>query len=111
MSLYGRAYDIIKCPVDVNFESEDDIMRNLKKITVYEVKSTNKYDYRNGFKGYFFDLTTAELLVAQSLKEQFRFAFVDTRKEEYLEMRLEELFSNAKRVYPKWAITLRGNRV
>lgn len=104
--LYGRAYDLVKCPKNIDFASEKDLRRNLKGIIVYEVKATKKADFSKGIKGYFFDLTTAELLVAQSLGNQFKFAFVDTVRGSYREMGLKELFSNAKKIYPKWAITL-----
>ena len=56
------------------------------------------------FSKYFFDLTTAELLVAQSLKKYFKFIFVNTVTEQYVEYSLSEIFAKAKGIYPKWAI-------
>jgi hypothetical protein len=59
---------------------------------------------KKDFSGYFFDLTTAELLVAQSLKNYFKFAFVNTVTKEYMEMTLNQVFAKSKGIYPKWAI-------
>jgi hypothetical protein len=73
-------------------------------ITIYEIKSTNRTKMGPDFKGYFFNLTTAELLVAQSLGTQFRFAFVNILTEDYADLSLNELFGKAKAIYPAWHI-------
>jgi len=57
------------------------------------------------FGGYFFDLTTAELLVAQSLGKRYRFAFVNTLTQTWIDMSVNDIFARARRIYPKWAIT------
>ena len=104
MVIYGKAYDAIKCKKKVDFSSEKDISDNLDAITVYEVKSTNRENLKSDLSGYFFDLTTAELLVAQSLKNHFKFAFVNTITKQYQEFTLNEVFAKSKGIYPKWAI-------
>lgn len=104
MVIYGNAYDIIRCRKKIDFDNEKEIEDKLDAISVYEIKSTNRKDMKRDFSGYFFDLTTAELLVAQSLKEHFKFAFVNTITEEYLELSLNEVFAKSKGIYPKWAI-------
>ena len=63
-------------------------------------KSATKAD----FGGYFFDLTTAELLVAQSLGDRYRFAFVNTISKTWIDMSLNDIFARARKIYPKWAI-------
>ncbi|MDV3278321.1 MAG: hypothetical protein LYZ69_07630 [Nitrososphaerales archaeon] len=104
--LYGKAFDLVNCKTEVDFLSEDIINSNLESIKVYEIKSTNRKNVPVDFAGYFFDLTTAELLVAQSLGNQYKFAFVNTVRGNYLEMTLQELFARARKIYPKWAVLL-----
>jgi fumarate hydratase class II len=55
-------------------------------------------------KGYLFNITAAELLVAQSLGQQFRFVFVNTLSGEYQEMSLNEVFARSRAMYPAWHI-------
>jgi len=104
MVIYGNAYDLIRCSKKIDFSDENDIEKDFDKITVYEIKSTNRRDIKKNFSGYFFDLTTAELLVAQNLKKRFKFAFVNTITKQYKEMSLNEVFAKSKGIYPKWAI-------
>jgi hypothetical protein len=104
MIIYGNAFDLIRSKKEIDFTNEFDIEKNLKSITVYEVKSTQQQNMKKDFSGYFFDLTTAELLVAQSLKNYFKFAFVNTVTKEYMEMTLNQVFAKSKGIYPKWAI-------
>ena len=103
MVLYGQAYDAVKCKKKIDFSDVSDIVNKLDSITVYEIKSTNR-KMQKDFKNYFFDLTTAELLVAQSLKDKFKFAFVNTTTGTFLELTLNQVFAKAKSIYPKWAI-------
>jgi hypothetical protein len=70
-----------------------------------KIKSTSKPDTKSGFSGYFFDLTTAELLVAQSLGDRYRFAFVNTISHEWIDMALSDIISKTRKIYPKWAIS------
>lgn len=104
--LYGNAFDVVRSANKIDYKNIEDIRRNLESITIYEVKSTNKANLPKDFKGYFFDLTTAELLVAQSLGKHFRFAFVNTVNGNYVETDVRGLLATASRIYPKWAITL-----
>ena len=43
--------------------------------------------------------------MAQSLGEQYRFAFVNTITKAHVELTLNELFARARKIYPKWAVT------
>ena len=104
MVIYGNAYDLVRCTKKINFLDEKDVEKNLDEITVYEIKSTNRRDMKKDFSGYFFDLTTAELLVAQNLKKRYKFAFVNTITKQYQELSLNEVFAKSKGIYPKWAI-------
>jgi len=101
--LYGRAYDIIKCDRAINLDSLEDIRKNIDKITIFEIKSTSR-EMSEDFAGYFFALTTAELLVAQNLKDRYKFIFVNTKTERYIELTLKEIFEHAKSIYPTWSI-------
>jgi hypothetical protein len=101
--VYGKAFDIIKLSAIVNLDALADIERDLDEITVFEIKSSRK-KLNSDFAGYFFALTAAEVLVAQSLKKHFRFVLVNTETCQHLEMSLSEIFSRAKGVYPTWSI-------
>jgi len=102
--LYGAAFDAVRLAGAVDLSSHESIERDIDLITVYEVKSTNRPKLDAAFSGYFFDLTTAELLVAQSLGDSYRFAFVNTISGEHIELGLSEVFGKARRIYPKWAV-------
>ena len=101
--VYGRAFDIVKLSGSVDLSDLSDVERNLEKVVIYEIKSTKK-KLRSDFSSYFFALTGAEVLVAQSLKKQFRFVLVNTTTGDHIEMSLAEIFSRAKGIYPTWSI-------
>jgi len=106
LPLFGNAYDIIKSSKKINFDDEADIFKNFDDIIICEIKSTKQEKIPKNFKGYFFDLTTAELLVAQMLGDKHKFIFVNTITKDFIELTLNEVLSKAKKIYPKWAITL-----
>jgi hypothetical protein len=101
--VYGRAFDVVRLSKQVDLSDLSTVRSNLDSITVYEVKSTNRR-LPPTFKGYFFALTGAEMLVARSLKHRFRFAFVNTVTGAVLDLTLTELFSRARGIYPTWSI-------
>ncbi len=102
--VYGKAFDVVRLLAPVNLDDPVDIERWLDKIVLCEIKSTGR-KLPEDFKGYFFALTTAELLVAQSLKQRFRFVFVNTTTEAYTELTLNQIFAKARGVYPTWSIS------
>jgi hypothetical protein len=101
--VYGKAFDIVKLREHVDLNDLTDVERSLDKVVIYEIKSTKK-KLRADFSSYFFALTGAEVLVAQSLKKQFRFVLVNTSTGDHLELSLPEIFSRAKGIYPTWSI-------
>ena len=101
--VYGRAFDVVRLSTHVNLDDLTDIETHLDKITVFEIKSSRK-KLQADFGSFFFSLTGAEVLVAQSLKKQFKFALVDTTTKEVLELSLSEIFARAKGIYPSWSI-------
>jgi len=101
--VYGRAFDVVKLSAPVDLDNLADIEARLNTIMVFEIKSSRKKLPPN-FSGYFFGLTGAEVLVAQSLKKQFKFVLVNTGTGEHLEIDLSEIFSRAKGIYPTWSI-------
>jgi len=103
--VYGRAFDIVKLSGPVRLDDLSDIEEHLSRITIFEIKSTRKV-LRADFSSFFFSLTGAEVLVAQSLKKQFKFALVNTTTTEHLEMNLAEIFARAKGIYSGWSIML-----
>jgi hypothetical protein len=103
--LYGAAFDVVRLEREVDLTNPTAISAHIDSITAYEIKSSNKAATKVDFGGYFFDLTTAELLVAQSLGDRYRFAFVNTISHQWIEMTLKEIFGRARKIYPKWAIS------
>ena len=102
--IYGAAFDIVRLTRKVDLDDPADLASNLDAIVLYEIKSTNRASIGEDLKGYFFALSTAELLVAQSLGEQYRFAFVNTVTGKYRDMKLREIFAQARGIYPTWSI-------
>lgn len=101
--VYGKAFDIVKLSGPVDLDEPAEIERNLDKIILCEIKSSGR-KLPDDFKGYFFALTTAELLVAQNLKERFKFILVNVPTSTYMELTLRELFGRARGIYPTWSI-------
>jgi hypothetical protein len=104
MIVYGKAFDVVRLSEPVNLDSLEDVEAKLSKVSVCEIKSTKK-EVAADFRGYFFGLTAAEVLVAQSLKAQFSFIFVNTISGEHLELQLNEVFAKARGIYPTWSIS------
>ena len=104
MVIYGKAFDIVRLSGEVNLDDLADAERNLSKITIFEIKSTKK-PLKGDFAKYFFGLTAAEVLVAQSLKKNFKFVFVNTGTGDFIELDLVGIFARAKGIYPTWSIS------
>ena len=104
MIVYGKAFDVVRLFEPVDLDSLEEIEDALSKVLLCEIKSTKK-DVANDFRGYFFGLTAAEVLVAQSLKAQFRFIFVNTVSGAHLELQLNEIFAKARGIYPTLSIS------
>ena len=102
--VYGKAFDVLRLTGEVNLDSPEDVEAKLAQIVICEIKST-KQNFTDDFRGYFFGLTAAEVLVAQSLKDQFRFIFVNTITGSFLELKLNEVFAKARGIYPTWSIS------
>jgi hypothetical protein len=75
-------------------------------VQICEIKSANR-DLGTDWSGYFFSLSTAELLIAQSLQDKFRFVFVNTTTKEHMELGLTDVFARAKAIYPSWSVRFR----
>ncbi len=101
--VYGKAFDVVKLSKTVNLDDAADIEHNIDNVVLCEIKSTNR-KLPEDFKGYFFALTTAELLVAQNLKKRFKFVLVNTATGTYTELTLQELFRRARGIYPTWSV-------
>ena len=102
--VYGKAFDVVRLTGHVDLDSLEDVEAKLNQVLFCEIKST-KQDFDEEFKGYFFAITAAEVLVAQSLKDQFRFIFVNTITGSHLELKLNEVFARARGIYPTWSIS------
>jgi hypothetical protein len=104
MIVYGRAFDVLRMKRPVDLDSLEEIESRLDDVVVCEIKSTNQR-FADDFRGYFFALTAAEVLVAQSLKSRFRFIFVNITSGTHLDLSLNEVFAKARGIYPTWSIS------
>jgi hypothetical protein len=102
--IYGAAFDVVRLARELDLTDAEQIFTHLDAVELLEVKSTNRAAIGADFRGYFFALTTAELLVAQSLGPQFKFAFVNTISEDHIELSLQEVFTRSRGIYPTWSI-------
>lgn len=102
--IYGRAFDAFKIDGNFNLTDVEKDPKKLKNVTLYEMKSTNRANVKEDFSGYFFSMSTAELLVAQSLGKQFKFVMVNVQTEKIQEMTLRELLQKAKGIHPSWSV-------
>lgn len=101
--VYGKAFDIVKLSGSINLDDSQEIANNLDKIVLCEIKSSSR-NLTEDFRGYFFALTTSELLVAQNLKLRYKFVFVNVTTGFYTELTLQEIFGRARGIYPTWSI-------
>jgi hypothetical protein len=104
--LYGKAFDIVRCPIGLDLTNPTDIMSRLEEVSICEIKSTNKASVKPKFSGYFFAITAGEMLTAQSLGCQYSFMFVNTRTRECLEMSLQQIFARSRGIYPTWSFRI-----
>lgn len=107
--VYGQAFDLVRVvpgtPLD--FSDLSAVTAHVRNGLVHlvEVKAT-RIARGDHFRGHFFSISTAELLVAQSLGTLFRFAFVDVMSEQCFEVSLQQIYARAKAIYPTWSIRL-----
>lgn len=104
MALVGAAFDAVRLARPVDLLNPKAIAADIDAITICEIKSTNRPGVKADLKGYFFNITAAELLTAQSLGARYRFLFVSTVTGEHVEMALNEVFGRARGAYPAWHI-------
>ena len=83
---------------------EADVEKHWDSIIFHEIKSTSK-PLPPDFTGYFFAPTTAELLVARSLKQRYKFAFVNTGTQSHLDLAFPQVLAKAKGVHQTWSIS------
>jgi hypothetical protein len=104
MIIYGKAFDCVRLNAKVDLDTVENIEANLDQITIIEIKSTRK-QLAADFAGHFFSLSSAEMLVAQSLRHRFKFAFVNINTGSHLELSIGEIFARARSIYPGWSIS------
>lgn len=105
-ALAGAAFDAVRLEGEVDLDDYNDVAANNDKIVLIEVKSTGQEKISSDLSGYFFNITSAELLIAQTLKDQYRFAFLNTVRGDWQELTLSEVMSRAKAIYPAFHIRL-----
>ena len=70
-AIHGAAFDIVRLTTYIDLTDQHAICANMDKLELFEVKSTNRPGLEDDFRGYFFNLTTAELLVARRSARAF----------------------------------------
>jgi hypothetical protein len=107
--VYGQAFDLVRVKLgsEVDFDDLAALTQAAKQdeVVLIEVKATKKSRGAH-FKEHFFSISTAELLVAQSLGDLYRFAFVNTSENECFEVSLRQIYARTKAIYPTWSIRL-----
>lgn len=102
-SIGKDAFDLVKCPPTLDLlEIGANYYKWLPRVRIYEVKGTR--EGKEGFRNHFFSMSTAELLAAQNLRSQYRFAFVNITTHEVKDWSLRQVLSRTKILYPEWAI-------
>ena len=99
-SLTGAAYDAVRLEREIDLSNPEAIVSNMDAITIIEIKSCSQERVGPDLAGYFFNITSAELLVAQALKDQYRFVFVNTFRGDWQELSITNVLSKAKAMYP-----------
>lgn len=103
--VYGQAFDIVRAKKEIkNKEDFQNLLKDLNSIKLYEIKSTNRKNVDSNFKDYFFSLSTAELLTAQELGENYGIILVHIKTKKILELTVQQLFARSKKIYPSWSI-------
>jgi hypothetical protein len=105
--VYGKAFDAIRIAdaAAIDFSDFASVEAHLDSVVLCEIKSTHR-DLDDDFSGYFFSLSTAELLVAQSLGPHFEFVLVNIETEAVKPLKLQQLLARVKAIYPSWSITI-----
>ena len=103
-ALAGAAFDAVRLEGEVDLDDYHDIAAKNDQIILIELKSTGQEKIATDLSGYFFNITSAELLIAQTLKDQYRFAFLNTVRGDWQELTLSEVWGRAKAIYPAFHI-------
>ena len=105
-ALAGSAYDAVRLEHEIDLDDPEAIARDNAGIVLIEIKSTSQEAIGQDLKGYFFNITSAELLVAQSMKDQYRFLFLNLARGDWQELSINEVLSRSKGMYPAYHIRL-----
>ena len=105
-ALVGAAYDAVRLEGEVDLNDCNDIAAKNERIVLIELKSTGQEKIGSDLSGYFFNITSAEMVIAQTLKDQYRFAFLNTVRGDWQELTLSEVMGRAKAIYPAFHIRL-----
>ncbi len=105
-ALAGAAYDAVRLEGEVDLDDCHDIAAKNDRIILIELKSTGREKVGGDLAGYFFNITAAEMTIAQTLKDQYRFAFLNTVRGDWQELSLSEVMGRAKAIYPAFHIRL-----
>lgn len=103
--VYGKAFDLFQMAAQYPRSAAGiEMAIQHGELRLLEVKSTGRAKIDEEFSGYFFSLSTAELLVAQALGDLYQFAFYNTTTKTLKLHTLNEIYKKAKGVYPTWSI-------
>ncbi|MEZ5687449.1 MAG: hypothetical protein R3E21_01400 [Caenibius sp.] len=106
IALVSSAFDAVRVDGAIDLDDPSDISCNADKLTIIEIKSTNQERIGPDLEGYFFNITAAELMVAQALGKQHRFVFINTARGDWVERTIRDVMAMAKSMYPAFHIRL-----
>ncbi len=94
-ALHKKAFDLVYTDSKINFSDEDDVRKKLDKITLIEIKATNR-DLDKSFSKYWFGITMRELILGQSLRKQYKFVFINITSNQILELDISGVLGKLK---------------
>lgn len=88
-----RAFDGLLVPagVEIDFTDKASIRAHLRDLVFVDVKTTNRHDLDNNFRGFYFSVSKNELNAAKALGERYRFALYNLHTGSILELTLPQL--------------------
>lgn len=104
IALIASAFDAVRLDVEVDLDDPSEITAKADSITIIEIKSTSQEKIGSDLSGYFFNITSTELHIAQSLGERHRFVFINTARGEWQELSIHQVLAKTKAIYPAFHI-------
>lgn len=104
----AKGFDLIKESDSKTINSPDQLAEAVENITLFELKTAGrerKSLVKENWSGLGFTLTGAEKHNAETLKDKFKFIFLNLKNGALRECKLDDFFSSgAANTYPTWSV-------